>query len=118
MTVATAVAAGAGAGSGATATLAAGSNDERGEISVTTAGTPAAGILATITFAGSWQGYAGATQVPLPTVMLCVNGTNTPAAALAQLSYQWNAAKTTLSIYCSGTPVTATTYVIDYLITG
>lgn len=41
---------GAGAGSGASATVTAGANAYRGQLSITTAGTPAAGVFATVVF--------------------------------------------------------------------
>lgn len=51
---------GAAAGAGATAAMVAGSTDEAGIISITTNGTPAAGVLATLTFAVA---YAAAPKI-------------------------------------------------------
>jgi hypothetical protein len=56
------VAAGAGAGTGATAALTRG-GDEAGTITVTTAGTPAIGVLATLTFATPYSVLPSAVSI-------------------------------------------------------
>lgn len=107
------VAAGAGAGSGATASLSSLANDTRGVVTVTAAGTPAPGILATITWGGSWSGEWGTEPAPV----VCANMTAALATELGTLSAVMDTHGMTMTIQCTGTPVATHVYPIAYVIT-
>jgi hypothetical protein len=104
---------GAAAGSGATATLDSTATDERGIVTITAAGTPAAGLIATVTFQGSWQGYSLGVY---PGVAALV--TNALSNELGNVTCALNAYSLSLSIYCTGTPVAGHVYPIRYKIDG
>lgn len=92
------IAAGAAAGSGATATVLAGSTNQAGQITITTAGTPLAnGTLATVTFNGT------VTPAPLTVTLMPANA----AAATAFTAIFTNIPGTTTWTISTGTTAPA-----------
>lgn len=99
-----AVAIGAGAGVGAAVTSHTG-NDQYGTIVLTSAGTPAAGVLATVTFA-----------TPYTTVPSVVVGAGDANAAAAELYATVSA--TTLTIKSAAAVAVATGVTVNYHVIG
>lgn len=100
----TSVTVGAGAGSGATATIS--GNDFSGTITVATGTSPAAGILATVTFANA---YGAAPQVFIEAM----------SAAGATLATYISAASTTgFALSTGSVPAASTGYTLQYYVMG
>lgn len=95
------VVAGAGAGTSPTVGVGAGSNDDRGTLNVTAGTSPAAGILATVTFARIWQ-------VP-PTVVL--SGATVASEALSPAVTAVSTTGFTVSV---AAPTGSTAYSFNY----
>lgn len=95
------IAAGAGAGTSPTVGFTANSNDDRGTITVTAGTSPAAGILATVTFNRIWQ-------IP-PTVI--VSGATVASEALNPAV---TAVSTTGFTLSTGAPTASTAYSFAY----
>lgn len=114
MAVAATVAIGANNGTGSpTATLNNTGDDSRGTITLFMGTGPAAGSIAILSFGGSWTGYAS-TGGGGPFVTLTAQGTNLVGGVLGTLTAAVNATFSAMTIYCTGTPVAAATYVITY----
>ena len=97
----------AGFGSTASVAVVSGSNDQRGRITITSAGTgQGANPTATLTFKDGTWGTA-------PYAIVCRGGGNQLSVPVSV-----SCTATTLVITFVGTPVAAETYTIDYLVEG
>ena len=97
----TTVAAGANAGTGATAAIT--GNDTSGTITVTTGTGPAAGVLATVTFAGAYGAAPGVVLEPTG-----ANGTT--------LQHYMTSTTTTFSLNSNNAPTASTAYTYRYMV--
>ena len=99
------VAAGAGAGAGATVAAHTGT-DSHGTVTIHTAGSPAPGVIATVTFAQPYQG----TNPPIVQIE--------PKDAGANLFYWAACTNTVLTINVTGTAGTGVNLAFDYFVVG
>lgn len=96
----------AGWGTGATLSVAAGSTDQRGQVTVTAGTAPVANPTLTLTFHdGSW-----------PAVPFVLAGRNDAASPAAQIT--WTTTATTLVLTFQGIPVAGQSYTINWVLIG